>query len=51
MKEKNSHINVINAENPLRMGFYIPGYGIVIKTNSKQNNANIKNTFCNTNRR
>ena len=26
-----NHINVINAENPVRMGFYVPGCGIVTK--------------------
>ena len=24
-----NHINVVNAENPMRMGFYVPGHGIV----------------------
>lgn len=26
-----NHINVVNAENPMRMGFYVPGCGIVTK--------------------
>lgn len=31
MTENRNRINFINAENPARMGFYIPGCGIVTK--------------------
>lgn len=31
MKKNFNHINVVNAQNPVRMGFYIPGYGVATK--------------------
>ena len=31
MAENRNRINFVNAENPARMGFYVPGYGIVTK--------------------
>ena len=35
MKKSYNHINVLSAENPVRMGFYVPGHGIVTRTNAK----------------
>jgi hypothetical protein len=35
MTKKTNSINVINVNNSLRMGFYVPGYGIVIRVKHK----------------
>ena len=42
MKEKTNGINIINAENCIRMGFYVPGHGIITKTSKGNNVAGIR---------
>ena len=31
-----NRINLVNAENPVRLGFYIPGCGVVTKTREEK---------------
>ena len=37
MKEKTTYINIINVDNPVRMGFFVSGHGIVTRVNNRQN--------------
>ena len=43
MKKTPQHINVINAGDPARMGFYVPGEGIITYTKLHKKNSKVVN--------